>query len=83
MSNYSAKWLRLYNELSQAKKSLWVLKREANILAQCNGSLVKDNMAWAKSYTNLAANHSELLTLYNNLLERSKPNDCEGTSAQE
>jgi hypothetical protein len=79
MTNYSTRWLSLLYKLSQAKKSLSVLKREADILAQCNGRLVKDNMAWAKSYTNLAANHSELLTLYNNLLERSKANDCEGT----
>jgi hypothetical protein len=83
MTKYNAKWVSLYNKLSQAEKSLSVQKRKADILAQSNSRLVKDNMAWAKSYTHLAANHSELLALYNSLLERSKLNDCEGTSAEE
>jgi hypothetical protein len=83
MPKYNARWVSLYNKLSQVKKSLSVLKREADILAQSNARLVKDNIAWAKSYTNLAANHSELLILYNSLLERSKLNDCQGISAED
>ena len=83
MTNYSTRWLSLLSKLSDAKKSLSLVKREADLLAQCNDRLVQDNIAWAKSYNNLAANHSELLILYNSLLERSKPNDCEGTSAEQ
>jgi hypothetical protein len=96
MTKYSTRWLSLLYKLSQTKKSLSLLKRKADILAECNSRLVKDNtawaecnshlvkdnIAWAKSYNNLAANHSELLSLYNRLLERSKLNDCEGTSAE-
>lgn len=76
MSKYNARWVSLYSKLSQ-------VEREADILAQSNGRLVKDNMAWAKAYNNLAANHSELLALYNSLLERIKLNDWEGTSAED
>ena len=83
MPNYSVRWVSLYNELSHAKKSLSALKRKADILVQSNCRLVKDNTAWAKSYNNLAACHSELLTLYNSLLERSQAEDCEGTSAED
>lgn len=83
MSKYSTRWFSLLYKLSQTKKSLSLLKRKADILAECNSHLVKDNIAWARSYNNLAANHSELLSLYNRLLERSKLNDCEGTSAEE
>jgi len=40
-------------------------------LSQANDRLVKENIAWAKSYNSLATSHSELLTLYNCLLERN------------
>jgi hypothetical protein len=83
MTKYSTRWLSLLYKLSQATKSLSVLKREAEILAQCNSRLLKDNIAWAKSYSNLAANHSELLSSYNRLLERSKLKDSQGTLVEE
>lgn len=83
MSKSNTQWVSLYNKLSQTNKNLSALKREVEILAQSNTRLAKDNIAWAKSYNNLLANHSEQLALYNSLLERSKLNDCEGTSAEE
>jgi hypothetical protein len=87
MPKYNAKWVSLCNKLSQTNKNLnktlSVLKRRVEVLAQSNTRLVEDNIAWAKSYNNLLANHSEQLVLYNSLLERSKLNNCEGTSAEE
>ena len=87
MSKSNTQWVSLYNKLSQTNKNLnknlSALKREVEILAQCNSRLLKDNIAWAKSYSNLAANHSELLSSYNRLLERSKLKDFQGTSAEE
>ena len=50
MSKHSLKWVSLYNKLSHAKKSLSTLKKETEILAQCNLHLVRKNTAWAKSY---------------------------------
>jgi uncharacterized phage infection (PIP) family protein YhgE len=87
MTKSNTKWVSLYNKLSQTNKNLHktlsVLKRKVEILGQCNTRLAKDNIAWAKSYNNLLANHSEQLALYNSLLERSKLKDCEGTAAEE
>jgi hypothetical protein len=83
MTKYSARWVSLYTKLSQVQKNFSVLQTEADILAQSNSRLVKENIGWAKSYNNLAASHSDLLILYNSLLERSKLNDCERISAEE
>lgn len=87
MSKSNTQWVSLYNKLSQTNKNLnktvFVLEREVEVLAQSNTRLAKDNIAWVKSYNNLLANHSEQLALYNSLLERSKLKDCEGTSAEE
>ena len=83
MIKYNAKWVSLYNKLSHAEKSLSVQKRENDLLAQSNTRLLEENKGWAKSYNNLAASHSELLILFNSLLERSKPNDCQGTLVED
>jgi hypothetical protein len=58
MSHYNTRQVTLCSELSQTNDPLV-------------NRLVKENTAWAKSYNSLAASHSELLALYNSLLERS------------
>jgi hypothetical protein len=83
MSKYNATWLSLYNQLSHAKKSLSALRREVYILKQSLGCLLKENAAWAKSYTNLMNCHSDLLISYNSLLARSPAKDCRDISTED
>jgi hypothetical protein len=83
MSKCSTTWLSLYNELSHVKKNFSALKREIYILKQSHGRLLKENAAWAKSYTDLVSCHSQLLTSYNSLLARSAAKDCRGTSTED